>query len=318
VIRVGTSGWSFPAWKGTWNGIFYPASGGPRAGGRGRFDELAYYADRFDTVEVNSTFYRVQSPQTALSWARRTPADFLFSVKLFQKFTHPELYLKKTGRDPWDLGQTDIDEFRAMLDPLAAAGKLGVLLAQFPASFQDEPAAREYIDWLLETFRDYEMAVEVRHRSWGESAVDLDALLARHRAGLVLIDEPRFEASIDIDRRLIVGAAPARPAYLRLHGRNTASWWAHEQSEDRYNYLYSREELTPFVKTAAEAAATGRKVFVYMNNHFSAKAVANAAILKADLGQPLPGEYPQAMIDRYPELAGLVRVAGLPLLRTPS
>ena len=309
MIRVGTSGWSYPSGKGTWKGVFYPA---------GTKDDLAYYAERFDTVEVNSTFYRVQSPQTALSWARRTPRDFLFSIKLFQKFTHPELYLKKTGLDPWDLGQKDIDEFRAMLDPIAAAGKLGVLLAQFPASFQDEPAAREYVEWMLETFRDYSMAVELRHRSWSDAIPDVDAMLARHKAGLVLIDEPRFESSIALDPRIITGADPARPAYLRLHGRNAAHWWRHEQSEDRYNYLYSREELAPFVTTAAEAAASGRKVFVYMNNHFSAKAVTNAAIIKADLGQPVPGEYPEAMIDRYPELAGIVRVAGLPLLRKPS
>lgn len=309
MIRVGTSGWSYPSGKGTWNGVFYP----PKTK-----DELAFYAERFDTVEVNSTFYRVQSPQTARSWVTRTPHNFQFSIKLFQKFTHPELYLKKTGLDPWDLGQKDIDDFRAMLDPIAGAGKLGVLLAQFPASFHDEPAAREYVDWMLQTFQDYEMAVELRHKSWGEAAPEIDAILARHRAGLVLIDEPRFASSILQDRALVTGADPARPGYLRLHGRNGANWWAHDQSEERYNYLYSREELTPFIETAVEAAKTGRKVFVYMNNHFSAKAVANAAIIKADLGQQLPGEYHEAMIDRYPELAGIVRVAGLPLLQKPS
>jgi uncharacterized protein YecE (DUF72 family) len=309
MIRVGTSGWSYPSGKGTWKGVFYPP---------GTRDELAYYGERFDTVEVNSTFYRVQTPRTALSWVRRTPADFLFSVKLFQKFTHPELYLKKTGLDPWDLGQKDIDDFRAMLDPIASAGKLGVLLAQFPASFQDEPAAREYIEWMLETFRDYACAVELRHKSWSDVYADLDTMLARHAAGLVLIDEPRFESSIATNPSLVISAAAERPAYIRLHGRNAANWWRHEQSEDRYNYLYSRQELQPFVETAAQADKTGRKVFVYMNNHFSAKAVANAAIIKADLGQPVPGEYSEAMIDRYPELAGIVRVAGLPLLRKPS
>jgi len=317
VIRVGTSGWSYPSGKGTWKGVFYPASPRRSTSGRG-FDELAYYAEHFDTVEVNSTFYRVQSPETAVSWSRRTPAGFLFAIKLFQKFTHPELYLRKTGLDPWDLGQKDIDAFRAMLDPLAAAGKLGPLLAQFPPSFHAEPAAREYIDWMLETFREYPMAVELRHRSWSDAAPETDALLARHRAGLVLIDEPRFESSIALDPALVTGADPSRPAYLRLHGRNAAHWWRQEQSEDRYNYLYSREELTPFVETATEAAKSGRKVFVYMNNHFSAKAVANAAIIKADLGLPVDGEYPDAMIDRYPDLAGIVRVAGLPLLRKPS
>lgn len=307
--RVGTSGWSYPSGKGTWKEIFYP---------RGTRDELAYYAEHFDTVEVNSSFYRIQSPQTALGWARRTPPGFLFSVKLFQKFTHPGMYQKKTGLDPWDLGQKEIDEFRAMLDPLAAAEKIGVLLAQFPVSFHEDPAAREYVDWLLQTFRDYPMAVEFRHASWGHAAGDVDALLARHDAGLVLIDEPRFAASISIDPALVTGSGASRPVYMRLHGRNAANWWKHEKSEDRYNYLYSREELSPFVEAAQQAAQGGRKVFVYLNNHFSAKAAANAAIIKADLGQVVPGEYPEAMIDRYPELAGVVRVAGLPLLRKPS
>ncbi len=317
MIRVGTSGWSYPSGKGAWKGVFYPASP-RRSKSGGKFDELTYYAERFDTVEVNSTFYRIQSPQTALSWVKRTPAGFVFSVKLFQKFTHPELYQKKTGLDPWDLGQTEIDEFRAMLDPLAGAGKLGVLLMQFPSSFHDDPAAREYVDWLLETFRDHSAAVEFRHASWGEAAPQVDAILARHRAGLVLIDEPRFAGSIAIDPAMVIGADPSRPAYMRLHGRNAASWWAPEQSEDRYNYLYSREELSPFVQAAQAAAKDGRKVFVYLNNHFSAKAVANASIIKADLGQPLDAEFTEAMIDRYPQLAGIVRVAGLPLLRKPS
>lgn len=312
MIRVGTSGWSYPTGKGTWKGLFYPAAG---ARGRGRFDELASYAERFDTVEVNSTFYRIQSPQTALSWARRTPPGFLFSVKLFQKFTHPEMYAKSTGLDPWNLGRDDIDAFKAMLDPLAASEKVGALLAQFPPSFHDEPAAREYLDWLLETFREYPRVVELRHASWSDASDDLDRLLARHSAGLVLLDEPRFASSIRIDPALVTHAGVSRPAYIRLHGRNAANWWKHDQAEDRYNYLYSKEELTPFVEAARAADAGGRKVFVYLNNHFSAKAAVNAAIIKADLGQDLPGEYPVAMVDRYPELAGLVRVAGPPLLR---
>ena len=117
MIRVGTSGWSYPSGKGTWKGVFYPP---------GTRDELAYYAERFDTVEVNSTFYRVQSPQTALSWTRRTPADFLFSIKLFQKFTHPELYLKKTITLEDCMSKTsEVDELKTMI--LNGGGSLGNL-----------------------------------------------------------------------------------------------------------------------------------------------------------------------------------------------
>ena len=154
-IRVGTSGWSYPSGKGTWNGIFYPEK-------RKGFDELQFYAEHFDTVEVNSTFYRLPAVKTTKDWAARTPRDFEFSLKLYQKFTHPEMFLKATGRDPADIDRTDVDEFRAAIDPLAAAGKLGPLLAQFPASFKNEPASMGYLDWLLDAFEGYQLAIELR------------------------------------------------------------------------------------------------------------------------------------------------------------
>src|SRR5947208_2010626 len=94
---VGTSGWSYPSGRGSWNGIFYP----PRRA-RG-FDELRFYAEHFDTVEVNSTFYRVPDPDMARKWVERTPAGFTFSVKLYQKFTHPDMYVRRTGTTAWDV-----------------------------------------------------------------------------------------------------------------------------------------------------------------------------------------------------------------------
>jgi len=118
-----------------------------------------------------------------------------------------------------------------------------------------------------------------------------------------------------------VEAAPSAPAsnassalvYIRLHGRNAAEWWDHAETEDRYNYLYSREELAPFAAAAKASAAAGRRVVMYLNNHFSAKAVANAAVLRDQLGDLVPGSYPQEMVTRYPALAGIVATSGLPL-----
>jgi uncharacterized protein YecE (DUF72 family) len=101
--------------------------------------------------------------------------------------------------------------------------------------------------------------------------------------------------------------------YLRLHGRNAAAWWQHEHSEDRYNYLYSPAELAPVAAAATEASQAGRKVMAFMNNHFSAKAVANAAILRSQLGQSVPGLYEREMVNRYPDLDGIVTTSGLPL-----
>ena len=332
-VRVGTSGWSYPTGKGTWNGIFYPAAG-RRPRGSGKFDELKFYAEHFDTVEINSTFYRIPSVATAASWARRTPPGFEFSLKLFQKFTHPDMFHTATGSDPLDLGQQDVDEFRKAIDPLASADKLGALLAQFPASFKNEANSRGYLEWLLQRFREYEVAVELRHRSWSDAEKETLTLLGEFGAAWTQIDEPKFKHSIRqnlLALSKVEGLAPSEVEglalskvegpnvkafyYLRLHGRNAAQWWTHDKSEDRYNYLYAPEELEPFAEAVQEATRREvKKAYLYANNHFSAKSVANAAILKHQLGQDLPGEYTAEMVDRYPDLKGLVKI--LPI--TPS
>jgi uncharacterized protein YecE (DUF72 family) len=303
---IGTSGWSYRHWRGP----FYP-DGLPAS------RHLIFYAERFDTVEVNSSFYRPPAPDTARRWAERTPRGFDFSFKLYQKFTHPEMFLKATGRDPFELGRADVDEFRAGLEPIAAAGKLGALLAQFPPSFTREPDTEEYLRWLLAAFRDYPTAVELRHRSWSDDQPRTVALLDEFGAAWAQIDEPKFRLSIRQSFR------PNAPGlyYMRLHGRNAQQWWTHERSEDRYDYLYSGDELKPFAETAQEARKAVRKAYLYMNNHFAAKAVANAAMLKRQLGQPVPGDYPPEFVARYPELAGIVSTtptSDLPLSRTPS
>ena len=313
-IRIGTSGWSYPTGKGTWNGIFYPVPqrSKVRGRGKGKFDDLAFYAEHFDTVEINSTFYRVPAVTAARGWAERTPKNFEFSLKLFQKFTHPEMFEKATGGDPLDIGQKDVDDFRAAIDPLASAGKLGALLAQFPPSFKNEPNSRGYLEWLLEAFKGYLVAVELRHRSWSDDPAETLEILNTLGAAWAQIDEPKFRTSI----RQSLMPNLRTFYYLRLHGRNAAQWWKHDKSEDRYNYLYSAEELEPFAEAAETVSRKVRKAYLYANNHFSAKSVANAAILKHQLGQPVPGEYPQAFVDAYPDLKGIVKV--LPDLLTPS
>ena len=317
-IHIGTSGWHYPGGRGTWNGVFYPTSR-PRG-----FDELAYYAEHFDTVEVNSTFYRQPDPEHAAAWVRRTPAAFRFSVKLFQKFTHPDMYLEKHGASAWDVTRGDLDAFRAGIDPLASAARLLAILLQFPPSFHAGDETRAYLEWLLAALADYPLAVELRHRSWSDDAAGTRALLDGQRAAWVFIDEPKFANSIRqplhgrtttlVETLLPADARRVAPVcYMRLHGRNAAEWWDHGEAEDRYDYLYSATELAPFAEAAREASAVGRKVVLYLNNHFSAKAVANAAVLRHQLGQDVPGEYPREMVDRYSELAGIVRTGGLPL-----
>ena len=312
ALLIGTSGWSYPTGKGTWNGLFYPATRSKRDGTRD-FDELRYYAEHFDTVEVNSTFYGQPRSEVTRTWVERTRPGFDFSVKLYQKFTHPSMFKDAVlKRAPGAEGafldllaqvtQSDIDEFRSGIDPLAGAGRLGALLAQFPPSFKDSAASRDYLTQLLRAFNDYPVAVELRHSSWSDAIGDTLSMLNAFGAAWVQIDEPKFRFSIRQNYLPNVSGF----YYMRLHGRNAAAWWRHEKSEDRYNYLYSADELNEFSEIATAASELVRKSYLYTNNHFSSKSVVNAVMLKAQAGQPIDGEYPPALIDRYPEIANLV------------
>jgi len=342
-LRIGTAGWNYPSGKGTWNGVFYPK---PRPKG---FDELAFYAEHFDTVEVNSTFYGQPRVDVCRAWAERTPRGFEFSVKLYQKFTHPEMFKDRLRRSVLDTPEhdrqrasardsleptapgvgprrrekrgapreasgllnvlvhpnlADLDEFRRGIEPLASSGKLGALLAQFPASFKDTPVSRESLAELLRAFRDYPVAVELRHKSWSDQMGETLTLLNGFGAAWVQIDEPKFRFSIRQNYLPNVEGF----YYMRLHGRNVEKWWRHEKSEDRYDYLYSSEELKEFSETADAAKRLVKKLYLYTNNHFSAKSVANAAMIKQQLGEPIDGEYPPAFLERYPQLKGAVKV----------
>jgi uncharacterized protein YecE (DUF72 family) len=317
-LRIGTSGWNYPTGRGTWNGVFYPPA---RRRPKG-FDELAFYASHFDTVEVNSTFYGQPRAAVCRAWAERTPPGFEFSVKLYQKFTHPKMYEQRVAGSLPDLPaladsnarrdalaaiamprQVDLDEFRRGIEPLAAAGKLGALLAQFPPSFKETPASRDYLAQLLAALTGYHVAVELRHKSWSDRIVETLALLNEFQAAWVQIDEPKFKLSIRQNYLPNVRGF----YYMRLHGRNVEQWWRHAKSEDRYDYLYSADELQEFSSTADAARRLVKKLYLYTNNHFSAKSVANAAMIKQQLGEPIDGEYPGEFLERYPQLVGVVK-----------
>jgi uncharacterized protein YecE (DUF72 family) len=323
MVRVGTSGWNYPAGRGTWNGIFYPAR---RPKG---FDELAFYAEHFNTVEVNSTFYGQPRAAVCRGWTERTPPGFLFSVKLYQKFTHPRMFADRVRRAlPEDargepelvgaLGRpnaADLDEFRRGIDPLASRGRLGALLAQFPSSFKDDSTSRDYLTHLLSALAEHPVAVELRHRSWSDGIAGTLSLLNEFGAAWVQIDEPKFRFSIRQNYLPNVKGF----YYMRLHGRNAEQWWRHEKAEDRYNYLYSADELQEFAETAGAAERLVKNVYLYTNNHYSAKSVANAAMIKQQLGEPLEGLYTPEFVERYPEIASAVKSAAPSLFTvTPS
>jgi uncharacterized protein YecE (DUF72 family) len=304
-LRIGTSGWNYPSGRGTWNGIFYPrpTKGRRRRAGTGeKFDQLAYYAERFDTVEINTTFYGQPKPTVAQTWVDRTPAHFEFSLKLFRHLTHAEA--PGIPQLDWAL----IDEYRRGIEPLARAGRLGALLAQFPPSFKQSPESEAYLDALLAQFHDYPVAVELRHRSWSDRFSETLSLLNARKAALTQIDEPKFRLSIRQNQLPNISGF----YYMRLHGRNAAQWWRHDKSEDRYNYLYSADELKVFSQTADAARRLVKKFYLYFNNHFASKSVVNALMIKKLLDEPIPGAYPQAFIDTYPEMASIVSTEPAP------
>lgn len=283
-IYIGTSGWSYPKGEGTWKGFFYPA---------GRINELEYYSQFFNTVEVNSSFYRPPDPGIVYNWARRVPRGFLFAVKLWQKFTHPKMYREATG-DIAAISTQDVDVFQRSLEPLVKAGKLGALLAQFPPSFKNDGYGQQIIGALGRTFRQCPLAVELRHRSWSDDA-NTARLLRENNIAWVQIDEPKFSTSVAMEVPLT-----ADLAYFRFHGRNAKDWWTGD-NETRYKYLYSPEEIAGLAEKVKAAAAKMKVLFAFFNNHWQAYAPRNANDLKMALQLPFPGMFSNLETTRIEE-----------------
>jgi uncharacterized protein YecE (DUF72 family) len=291
-VRIGTSGWSYPRGEGSWNGIFYPAK--PK-------NELELYSQAFSAVEVNSTFYRLLDPQTARAWVTITPKDFAFAIKVWQKFTHPRMFQKATGAEP-EITQQDYDNFKRGINPIAEEGKLACLLIQFSEWFTSTPQHQATLSTLLRQFKDYPVAVELRHASWGERAMDTKALLAPSGAGWACIDMPELPGTIKQELE------SQRLLYLRFHGRNREKWRAHETAEERYDYLYSEEELKPFAEKVREIAAAGEsKVLIFFNNHVRGQAPANALMMAHQIGLPAVATVRAEFVAAFPAIKDAVK-----------
>ncbi len=277
-IRVGPAGWSYQDWA----GIVYP-----RRRPQG-FHEATYLADYFDAIELNVTFYRPVTSEMARGWLRRVAHNprFVFTAKLWQQFTHEG-----------ELTPANEREFRPAMETLAQAGKLGALLAQFPWSFKNTVENRGYLEQLIERFRDFPLVVEVRHGSWNRR--EFYEWLAEQRVGFCNIDQPVIGRSLEPGER-----ATAPVGYVRLHGRNYEEWFSEREDDaggERYNYLYSLEELKPWVRRIEKVAEETEVTFVITNNHFHGKAVTNALQLVHLLtGRRV--KVPPPLLARYPEL----------------
>ncbi|HOW86532.1 MAG TPA: DUF72 domain-containing protein [Candidatus Aminicenantes bacterium] len=280
---IGPAGWSYEDWE----GIVYPA---PRPRG---FHPLSYLPRFVDIVEVNSTFYRPAPPALVESWLRRIAGrpDFLLALKLHQAFTH--------AREGFS--DRDVDDVRRAADLVRLRGRLAALLVQFPWSFRNTPENIEYLRRLLGLFEGYPLAVEVRHAGWDAPA--FYDLLRGRGAAFCNIDQPLFDDSI------APGAVSTTPdfAYVRLHGRNYRNWFREGAGrDDRYDYLYARNELEDWVARIRQLGAKSGKVYVVTNNHYRGQAMANALQIRNMItGQKV--DVPEPMLEKYPVLREIVR-----------
>ena len=277
-IHVGPAGWSYA----DWSGYVYP-SRRPRG-----FHEAAYLSEFFDTIEINTSFYQPLRPDHAALWVERVSANhaFLFTAKLWQKFTH----------DP-SASSEDERAVRAGFDVLRQAKKLGAVLLQFPFSFHCTRETVGYLTAVLKRFADYPLVVELRHASWQTD--ETLALLKEHNAGFCNIDQPIIGHSLEPS-----ASTTSQVGYVRLHGRRYDTWFSDSPStpaHERYNYLYSEEELDPWVARIRTVNQHTRNTFVVTNNHYQGKAVVNALQLISILkGEKV--KVPEPLREHYPEL----------------
>ncbi|MBI4559380.1 MAG: DUF72 domain-containing protein [Candidatus Hydrogenedentes bacterium] len=281
AVRVGPAGWSYEDWK----GIVYPPAMPARV------HPLTYLCQFFDTVEINTTFYRPVNPRHSTSWVQRVSgnANFRFTAKLWQRFTHE--------RDTWPSGD-EIQQVREGLAPLCDSGKLGALLIQFPWSFKRTVENRPWLARVLEEFSQYPLALEIRHASWNRPEV-FDGLRER-RVAFCNIDQPLFSGSLKPTAEVT-----SRVGYVRLHGRNADDWFREDAGRDeRYDYLYTPEELKAWIEKIERIRALADEVYVITNNHYRGQAVVNAFELRDALGQPA-AVVPDSLVERYPQLRKL-------------
>lgn len=244
-LFLGTSGYSFSHWR----GVFYPE----RIAGK---DWLRYYALKFNSVEINSTYYGILSRKATAAMADSVPRGFSFSVKLHSSMTHS----RNAGNEEWKA-------FHSMLEPFSETGRMGMVLAQFPWSFPLEKESFQWLERLAGNLSGLNTAVEFRHSRWYSEeplkrvlemgftpvSIDLPALSGLPETGLM-----RRGDSI----------------YLRLHGRNAGKWWGNTQQ--RYDYLYSREELKPWTELLRNLSEGAKSCYVFFNNCHMGKAALNA------------------------------------------
>jgi uncharacterized protein YecE (DUF72 family) len=291
---VGTASWTDPTL--VKSDLFYPPSL------RTAEDRLRFYASQFNVVEVDSTYYALLSERNSRLWAERTPPGFVFDIKAYAMLTQ---HGAEVSRMPNDLRAMLTERQRAearvrypapevvdaafrmfsgSLGPLREAGKLGMILFQFPPYFTCRPSNFEYIAGLRERLPEDRIAVEFRHRSWlADDARTRDTLAFLRRNGLyyVSVDEPAMATAMP---PILEATGPE--AYIRFHGRNRENWNKRNISAaERFKYLYAERELAQWADRIRNLGGITR-AHVIFNNCYRNFGVMNAATMRSMLTRP--------------------------------
>jgi len=292
-ILVGTASWSDPGFVEHWYPKRMPAG-----------ERLAWYAQHFEMVEVNSSFYSVPDARLVERWCHSTPDDFVFDVKLHQLLSRHSANLKLLPPALQKMAEADargrvkltskiemamIDEFRGPLEILRAAGKLGALLLQLSPGFSPKKHQLDELDDLLGGLANYRVAVELRNRNWveGENLEPTLSFFRKHSATLVSVDAPA-ERHFTIMPSDLNAITNPELAYLRLHGRDAHAYTTGKTVAARFNYDYSDEEIDEVAERARELRREAKEVHVIFNNNALDYAPHAALRMRKALGQMIP------------------------------
>jgi uncharacterized protein YecE (DUF72 family) len=288
TIRVGTSSWADPEFVRDWYPPKLPAAA-----------RLGWYAQHFNYVEVNSTFYSVPVQKVVQRWDAETPLDFLFDVKLHGLLSRHVVKLPALPPDLRRFAETNsrgnviltpklermiAERIRAETEPLREAGKLGAFLLQLSPSFSPRKHNLEELDQLAGWFKGDLLAIELRNRNW-LSPPNRDETLAYFQSRqlpLVLVDAPESEHFTVMQNEDNI--TDAKLAYLRLHGRNERGYVAGKSVPERFDYDYSEDEIASIGTRVHDLAEQTKEVHVAFNNNRSFYAPKAALHLKAAIG----------------------------------
>jgi uncharacterized protein YecE (DUF72 family) len=289
-ILVGTASWSDPGFVHHW----YPK--GMRAG-----DRLGWYAQQFETVEVNSTFYSVPDLRLVERWCAATPDSFIFDVKLHQLFSFHSTATKLLPPELQRRAETDakgkvkltpameeamLNAFLRSMSILRSAGKLGVLLLQLSPAFSPRMHKLEELEFLIDRLRDYRLAIEFRNRNWvmGDQLRSTIDFLKQRNGAFVNVDAPSVDHFTIMPSDLNEITTPEL-AYLRLHGRNAHGYLSGKTVAARFDYDYNDDEISEIAERSKALARKTRELHVIFNNNNLDYAPRAAARLRKALGQ---------------------------------